>query len=77
MKQDNVSVYVHVRRVIPLPSVRSCTHFGWPSSSPHQLRTYLTDGLFLNQKTYKDIRISHSLKYKHLRKINFLQKNKW
>ena len=36
--------------------------------SPHQLRTYLIDGLFLNQKTYKDIRISDLLIYKHSKK---------
>ena len=35
---------------------------------PHQLRTYLTDGPFLNQKTYKDIRISYSLKHKNSEK---------
>ena len=32
-----------------------------------QLRTYLMDGLFLNQKT-NNIRISYSLKYKHSKK---------
>ena len=42
-------------------------------SSPQQLRTYLIDGPYLNQKTYKDIRISYSLKYKHLKK-NFFRK---
>ena len=41
-----------------------------------QLRTYLMDGLFLNQKTNKNIRISYLLKYKHSKK-NSLQKNKW
>ena len=33
-----------------------------------QLRTYLMDRLFLNQKANKNIRISHSLKYKHSKK---------
>ena len=33
-----------------------------------QLRTYLMDGLFLNQKTNNNIRISYSLKYKHSNK---------
>ena len=33
-----------------------------------QLRTYLMDGLFLNQKTNNNIRISSSLKYKHSKK---------
>ena len=32
-----------------------------------QLRTYLMDGVFLNQKTNK-IRISYSLKYKYSKK---------
>ena len=36
--------------------------------SPQKLRTYLIDGLFLNQKTYKYIRILHSLKYKRSKK---------
>ena len=33
------------------------------------------DGLFLNQKTNKNIRISYSLKYKHSKK-KYLQKKK-
>ena len=33
-----------------------------------QLRTYLMDGLFLNQKTNNNIPISYSLKYKHSKK---------
>ena len=33
-----------------------------------QLRTYLMDGLFLNQKTNNNIRISYSLKYNHSKK---------
>ena len=33
-----------------------------------QLRTYLMDGLFLNQKANINIRISYSLKYKHSKK---------
>ena len=33
-----------------------------------QLRTYLMDGPFLNQKTNNNIRISYSLKYKHSKK---------
>ena len=36
--------------------------------SPYQLRTYLIDDPFLNQETYKDIRISYSMKYKHSKK---------
>ena len=38
-----------------------------------QLRTYLMDGLFLNQKTNNNIPISYSLKYKHSKKINYLR----
>ena len=33
-----------------------------------QLLTYLMDGLFLNQKTNNNTRISYSLKYKHSKK---------
>ena len=33
-----------------------------------QLRTYLIDGLFLNQKTNNNIQISYSLKYQHSKK---------
>ena len=36
-----------------------------------QLRTYLMDVLFLNQKINSNIRISYSLKYKHLKKSKF------
>ena len=39
-----------------------------------QLRTYLMDGLFFNQKTNKNIRISYSLKYKHSKKKLFTKK---
>ena len=41
-----------------------------------QLPTYIMDWIFPNQKTNKNILISHSLKYKHLKK-NYLRKNKW
>ena len=63
MKKDSVRKYVHMRRKIP-SRARSCIHFGWPFPSPHQLPTHLIDGSFLNQKTYKDIRILYSLKSK-------------
>ena len=33
-----------------------------------QLRTYLMNGQFLNQKTNNNIRTSYSLKYKHSKK---------
>ena len=39
-----------------------------PPPPPHQLHKYLIDCPFLNQKIYKDIRISYSLKYKHPKK---------
>ena len=42
---------------------------------PQQLRSYLTDDPFLNQKTHKDIQISYSLKYKHSKKEISLRKN--
>ena len=38
-----------------------------------QLRTYLMDGLFLNQKTNNNIPISYSLKYKHSKKNKFFK----
>ena len=62
MKRDSVSAYVHIRRDTPS---RSCTHFGWHLLSPQKLRRYVIDGPSLNQKTYKDIRILYSVKYKH------------
>ena len=37
----------------------------WMTPIPQQLRMYLIDGPFFNQKTYKDIRISYSMKYKY------------
>ena len=60
----------------PPPPVRTCTDFGVHPTFP-QLRTYLMDGLFLNEKTNNNIRISYSLKYKHSKKKNSLRKNKW
>ena len=41
-----------------------------------QLRTYLMDGLFLNQKTNSNIRISYSLKHKHSKKEYTLYEKK-
>ena len=51
----------------PLPLVRYVRILDDSSSIP-QLRTYLMDGLFLNQKANKNIRIVYSLKCKHLKK---------
>ena len=39
-----------------------------------ELRRYLMDGIFLNQKTNNKIRISYSLKYKHSKKEYILYK---
>ena len=66
------STYVSHDQFFNYPSpVRTCTHFGWPPPFP-QLRTYLMDGLFLNQKKWK-IQISYSLKYKDSRKNKFFK----
>ena len=54
------------------PPVRTCTYFGSPPLVP-QLRMYLMDGLFLNQKKNSNIRISYSLKYKHSKKYIFFK----
>ena len=55
-----------------------CSHlytFWMTPTSPFlQLRTDLMDGLFLNQKTIKNIRISYSLKYKLWKKKIFMKK---
>ena len=61
MKRDSVSASVHMKRDTPLPLLDD------PCPFP-QLRTYLVDSLFLN------IRILHSLKYKHLKKKLFTKK---
>ena len=74
LKRNNVSAYVHMKRDTPLPLYASVnilddspplTYLQLPFSL---LLTYLMDGLFLNQKTNKNIRISYSLKYKHSEK---------
>ena len=67
MRRDSASAHVHMRRDTPLPLYAVVRILDDPPS-PHQLRTYLIYGLFLNQKTYKDIRISDLLKYKHSKK---------
>ena len=45
--------------------------FNDPSIPP--VRTYLMDGLFLNQNSNNTIRVSYSLKYKHSEKKWILQ----
>ena len=42
-----------------------------------ELRRYLMDGIFLNQKTNNKIRILCSLKYKHSKKEYILYKKKF
>ena len=74
MKRDKVSAYVRMTHDTPLPLYASVNILDDPPPFP-QLRTYLMDSLFLNQKTNKNIRISYSLKYKHSKK-NSLRKNK-
>ena len=73
MKRDSVSAYVHMRRDTPLPLYAPVHIFNDPPPFP-QLRTYLMDALFLNQKTNKNIRISYSMKYKHSKKKIFTKK---
>ena len=68
MKRDSVSAYVHIKRDTLSPCTQLCTY--------QQLCTYLIDGPFLNQKTYKNIRISYLLKCKHSKKYISLRKNK-
>ena len=41
-----------------------------------QLRTCLMGGLFLNEKTNKNIQISYSLKYKHSKKNSLRKSNR-
>ena len=72
MKRD-VSAYVHMKRDTPLPLYASVNILDYPSPFSY-LHTYLIYGLFLNQKTSKNIRISYSLKYKHSKKKFFTKK---
>ena len=69
--------YVHIfRPIFQLPS--PCTYLcAFLITSPPfpQLRTYLMDDLFLNQKTNKTIPISYSLIYKHSKKHKFFKSN--
>ena len=54
MNRDSVSTYVHMRRVTQCPYTQLYT-FWMTTQSPNQLRMHLTDGPFLNQKTYEYI----------------------
>ena len=66
--KEIVQVRTYTWGVTAPPPVRSCTHFLMTPLSLHELRTYLIDGPFLNQKSYKDIQTLYSLKYKHSKK---------
>ena len=56
----------------PLPLYAPVNILDDPSPFP-QLRTYLIDGLFFNQKTNNNIRMSYSLIHKHSKKNKFLK----
>ena len=73
IKRDSVSAYVYIRRDTPCTQLYATVSILDESPSLQQLHTYLIDGPFLNQKTYKDIRISYSLKF--IRKNKFLYEN--
>ena len=79
MKRDSVSAYVHKRRdtqFLMYAPVHIWDDLPKPRSPPFpQLRMCEMDGLFLNQKTNKNTRISYSLKSKYSKKKS-LQKNK-
>ena len=65
--REKVQLRTSTWRLKPPPTVRSCTHFGWIPHPPPV--AYVLNWWFLSQiKTYKDIRISNSLKYKHSKK---------
>ena len=73
MKIEGVSAYVHMKCDTPLPLYAPVHILHGPLLYP-QFHMYLIDGLFLNQKTNKNIRISYSLKYKHSKKKFFAKK---
>ena len=63
----------HMRLDTPFPLCAPVHVLDDPPSFP-QFRKYLMDGLPLNQKTNKTIRISYLLKYKHSKKKVFTKK---
>ena len=73
MKRDSVSAYVHMRCDTPLP-LYATVHILNDPPPFSKFHKYLMDDLFLNQKGNKNIRISYSLKYKHLKKKFFTNK---
>ena len=62
-----VRTYLMTGFSTPLPLYALVHIFETPSIP--LVRTYLMDRLFLNQKTNKNIRISHSPKYKYSKKL--------
>ena len=73
MKRDSISAYIHMRRDTPSPYTQLNAFWMTPPPPPrppvqHQLHTHLIDDPFLNQKTYKYIRISYLLKHEHSKK---------
>ena len=73
MKRDSVSVYVQIRRETSLPLYIPVHIFDDIPPFP-LFRKYVMNGLFLNQKANKNIRMSYSLKYKHSKKTIFTKK---
>ena len=62
-KKDNVSAYVHMRRDAHLSLSTAVRILDDPHPPP--VAYVLNWWLLFNQKTYKDIRISYSMKYKY------------
>ena len=55
MKRDSVSVNVHIRRDTPSPCTQLYSFWMTPPPPPPPIPlTYLINGSFLKQKTYKD-----------------------
>ena len=69
-----VRTYLMISFLTLLPQYAHVHILDDPAPFP-QLRAYLMNGLFINQKTNKNIRISYSLEYKHSKKILYEKKN--
>ena len=67
------STYVSYDRSFNLRPLHAPVHIFDDPPPFHSPVVYLIHGLFLNQKTNNNIRISYSLKYNHLKKINSLR----
>ena len=59
MKKDSVSAFVHMKRTTPL-ALYAPVHILDDAPPFLQLRRFLMDGLFLNQKTKNKINIQES-----------------